>query len=40
VPELLRTQDLPIYVQQAEVDFAEALRPFASAIRPVSPGSG
>lgn len=38
VPELLRAKDLPIYVQKAEVDFAEALRPFASAIRPVRPG--
>ena len=38
VPELLQRADLPVYVQKAEVDFAEVLRPFASAIRAVGPG--
>ena len=38
MPGLLEKVDLPIYVQRAEVDFAEALEPFAEAIRPVSPG--
>lgn len=38
VPGLLQRVDVPVYVQQAEVDFAEVLRPFASAIRAVSPG--
>lgn len=38
LPELLRQLDLPVYVQRAEVDFADNLRPFASALRPVSPG--
>ncbi len=38
VPELLQRMDVPVYVQQAEVDFAEVLRPFESAIRAVSPG--
>lgn len=38
VPEVLERADLPIYVQRAEVDFAEALHPFASALRRVTPG--
>lgn len=38
VPGLLEKVDLPIYVQRAEVDFAEALKPFAEAIRAVSAG--
>ena len=38
VPELLEKHDLPVYVQRAEVEFAEALEPFASAIRAVTPG--
>jgi glyoxylase-like metal-dependent hydrolase (beta-lactamase superfamily II) len=38
VPELLRTRDLPVYVQRTEVDFAAALKDFAGAVRPVSPG--
>lgn len=38
VPELLEKVDLPVYVQRAEVEFADALRPFAQAIRAVSPG--
>jgi glyoxylase-like metal-dependent hydrolase (beta-lactamase superfamily II) len=38
VPGLLEKADLPVYVQRAEVEFAEALKPFASAIRAVTPG--
>lgn len=38
VPELLRARDLPVYVQRAELDFAESLRAFAEAVHPVSPG--
>jgi glyoxylase-like metal-dependent hydrolase (beta-lactamase superfamily II) len=35
---LLEVRDLPVYVQAAEVAFAEVLRPFASALQPVAPG--
>jgi glyoxylase-like metal-dependent hydrolase (beta-lactamase superfamily II) len=38
VPELLRTHDVPVYVQRAEVDFAEAVQKLGSAVRPVAPG--
>lgn len=38
VPDLLAVHDLPVYAQRAEIDFAEALKPFAQALRPVSPG--
>lgn len=35
---LLQTFDVPVYVQRAEVDFADNLKPFAEALKPVSPG--
>ncbi|MDX2014587.1 MAG: MBL fold metallo-hydrolase [Myxococcaceae bacterium] len=38
VPELLRTDDVPVYAQRAEVDFAEAVQKFGSAVKPVGPG--
>lgn len=38
VPELLRTRDLPVYVQRTEIDFADSLKAFAGALKPVSPG--
>lgn len=38
VPELLARRDVPVYVQQAEVEHAESLEPFAGAIRAVTPG--
>jgi glyoxylase-like metal-dependent hydrolase (beta-lactamase superfamily II) len=38
VPDLLKVRDVPVYVQQAEVEFAEALKPFAGAIRSVGKG--
>jgi hydroxyacylglutathione hydrolase len=38
VAELLRRRDLPVYVQRTEVDFAEDLRAFGDALRPLSPG--
>lgn len=38
VPGLLEKLELPVYVQRAEVEFAAALAPFSSAIRPVAPG--
>ncbi|MCU0700287.1 MAG: MBL fold metallo-hydrolase [Myxococcaceae bacterium] len=38
VPELLRTHDVPVYAQRAEVEFAEAVRKFAGAMKPVGPG--
>ena len=39
VPELLKVQDLPVYAQQAEVDFNPELRDFGSALKPVGPGA-
>ena len=38
VPELLQAHNLPVYVQRAELDFAESLQAFAGAVRAVSPG--
>jgi hydroxyacylglutathione hydrolase len=38
VPGLLEKFDLPIYVQRAEFEFAEPLKPFTEAIKTVSPG--
>jgi glyoxylase-like metal-dependent hydrolase (beta-lactamase superfamily II) len=38
VGPLLAARDVPVYAQAAEVDFAEALRPFRGALRPVKPG--
>ncbi len=38
VPDLLAARDLPVYAQRAEVDFAEAVRGFGDAVRPVGPG--
>lgn len=38
VPDLLKARDVPVYVQSAEVDFAEAVRQFGSAVRRVGPG--
>lgn len=35
---LLAAVDVPLYAQKAEVDFADALKPFAGAVRPVGPG--
>lgn len=37
VPELLQAHALPVYVQRAELDFADSLRAFGGAVRPVSP---
>src|SRR3954463_13731899 len=39
VPELLKTHDLPVYVQQAELDHNPELNDFAGALRPVGPGA-
>ena len=39
VPELLKTVDVPVYVQQAELDFNPELRELAGALRPVGPGA-
>jgi hydroxyacylglutathione hydrolase len=38
VPELLKTSDVPVYVQASEVDFAEAVQKLGSAVRRVAPG--
>lgn len=38
VPELLRLCDVPVYAQRAELDVAEAIQKFGSAVRPVAPG--
>lgn len=38
VPELLRTHDVPVYVQGAEIDFAEPVQKLGSAVRRVGPG--
>jgi hydroxyacylglutathione hydrolase len=38
VPELLRHCDVPVYAQRAELEVAEAIQKFGSAVRPVSPG--
>jgi glyoxylase-like metal-dependent hydrolase (beta-lactamase superfamily II) len=38
VPDLLAAVDVPVYAQKAEVDFADALREFGSAVRAVGPG--
>jgi glyoxylase-like metal-dependent hydrolase (beta-lactamase superfamily II) len=35
---LLNARDVPVYVQKAEVDFTDALAPYAGAMRPVGPG--
>lgn len=37
-PSLLELYDVPVYAQRAEVEFSEALKPFAEAIKPASPG--
>jgi len=39
VPELLRTHDVPVYAQQAELDFNDRLQDFAGALRPVGHGT-
>lgn len=39
VPELLQTHDLPVYVQQAELDFNPELHQFAGALKAVGPGA-
>lgn len=39
LPALLAARDVPVYAQAAEVDFAQALRPFREALRPVEPGA-
>lgn len=36
---LLARLDVPVYVQRAEADFADPLRPFAGVLRPVEPGA-
>jgi hydroxyacylglutathione hydrolase len=38
VPDLLHAVDVPVYAQKAEVDFAEAVREFGGAVKPVGPG--
>jgi hydroxyacylglutathione hydrolase len=39
VPDLLSLWDVPVHVQRTECDFAlDALRPFAEALAPTSPG--
>lgn len=38
VGDLLARADVPVYVQRAEVDFAEELAEFAGALKPVGPG--
>lgn len=38
VPSVLKAHDVPVYVQGAEIDFAEAIQKFGSAVRRVSPG--
>jgi len=38
VPALLAARDVPVYAQAAEVDFADALKPFGGALRAVKPG--
>ena len=38
VPELLRSHDVPVYAQRAEVDFNPLLASFRGALRPVGPG--
>src|SRR5258706_8873054 len=37
LPDLLARADVPVYVQKAEVDFAEVLREHAGALREVGP---
>lgn len=37
VPELLRSHDVPVYVQRAEVAFNSRLQDFAGALKPVGP---
>jgi glyoxylase-like metal-dependent hydrolase (beta-lactamase superfamily II) len=39
VPELLTHVDVPVYVQGAEIDFAEPVQKLGSAVRRVSPGA-
>ena len=38
VPELLEARDVPVYAQRDELAFAEVLRGFGSAVKPVGPG--
>jgi hydroxyacylglutathione hydrolase len=38
LPALLEARDVPVYAQAAEMDVADALRPFRGALRPVGPG--
>ncbi len=38
VPELLRSHDVPVYAQRAEIAFNPALQDFAGALKPVGPG--
>lgn len=39
VPELLTRHDVPVYVQRAERDFAEAVQKLGSSVHPVGPGA-
>jgi hydroxyacylglutathione hydrolase len=38
VPELLRSHDVPVYAQRAEIAFNPSLQDFAGALKPVDPG--
>lgn len=38
VPELLNGKHIPVYVQRAELDFADVLKPFERVARTVEPG--
>jgi hydroxyacylglutathione hydrolase len=38
VPALLQAVDVPVYAQQAEIDFNDRLQDFAGALKPVGPG--
>ena len=38
LPELLEARDVPVYAQRDEVEFAEVLREFGEAVKPVAPG--
>jgi hydroxyacylglutathione hydrolase len=38
VPELLKVREIPVYAQQAEIDFNPRLREFGGALKAVRPG--